>query len=163
MGLRRFVLRSVDRTECFNSKHAPAQDCLFLLGQPSHRAPDESGRLLSTDEHTTRSRTRRPRSSALPYIPRYPHPHSTHPHSTIFAVTFPLTYHVLFQPPTITRYDIQAKTTKRHMARSRSHPSTGVSPQSTTHNSHLQRQRRHKQIHKQTEFTPFTKTPQATF
>ena len=32
------------------------------------------------------------------------------------------------------------------MARSRCHPSTGVSPQSTTHNSHLQRQRRHKQI-----------------
>ena len=39
---------------------------LFLLGQPSHRAPDENGRLLSTDEHATRSRTRRPRSIALP-------------------------------------------------------------------------------------------------
>ena len=56
-----------------------------------------------------------------------------------------------------------SQTIKRHMARSRSHPSTDVPPQSTTHNSHLQRQRRHKQIHKQTEFTLFTKTPQATF
>ena len=124
-----------------NSKHAPAQDCLFLLGQPSDRAPDENGRLLSTDEHTTRSRTRRPRSSALPYIPRYSHLYSTHRHSTIFTTTLPPASHVPFQPPTITTTTY--KTTKRHMACSRFHPSTGGSPLSITHNFHLRSQRRH--------------------